>query len=210
MNLTERQKQMIAIVKKEGPITAHKIAEILGYSRSTLRSDLNILTHLNIFEAKTKVGYVLNEEPMVQNQGKIPQFSFPVKKVKSPAVCITENSSVYESIVQMFLHDAGTIFVVDENEYLSGIVSRKDFLKSILGHVQIQDIPVGVIMTRMPNIIITTDEETILEAAKKIIHHKIDALPVVEQVGEGQYRITGRISKTTLSNLFLDIGQERM
>ncbi|NLP45834.1 MAG: DeoR family transcriptional regulator, partial [Epulopiscium sp.] len=44
MNLTKRQQQIIDIVKKQGPITANQIAKQLGYSKSTLRSDFNLLT----------------------------------------------------------------------------------------------------------------------------------------------------------------------
>lgn len=36
-------------------------------------------------------------------------------------------------------------------------------------------------MTRMPNIVLTTPEETLLEAAMKLIEHEIDSLPIVEK-----------------------------
>ncbi len=206
MNLTKRQQQITQIVKEQGPITGNQIAKTLGYSRSTLRTDFNLLTHLGILDAKPKVGYIVKEEPLKKTYKPISQFSLKVKEVKSKAVCILESSSLHDAIIQIFLHDAGTIFVTDEKEYLCGIVSRKDFLKSIVGHSNIHTVPVSVIMTRMPNIIMTTDEETVLEAAQKIIQHKIDALPVVQQVEGQQYKITGRISKTTLSKLFVEIG----
>ncbi len=206
MNLTKRQQQIIDIVKKQGPITANQIAKQLGYSKSTLRSDFNLLTHLEILDAKPRVGYILNKQPKENIHPTISQFSLKVKEVKSPAVCILESSSLHDAIIQIFLHDAGTIFVTDEDEFLCGIVSRKDFLKSIVGHSNIHTVPVSIIMTRMPNIIMTTDGETVLEAGQKIIKHKIDALPVVEKVNEQQYKITGRISKTTLSKLFVEVG----
>ncbi len=34
----------------------------------------------------------------------------------------------------------------------------------------------------MPNIVLTTPDETLLEAAMKLIEHEIDSLPVVEEV----------------------------
>ena len=39
-------------------------------------------------------------------------------------------------------------------------------------------------MTRMPNIITTTPEESLVSAAQKIIEHEVDALPVVRPMEE--------------------------
>ena len=97
--------------------------------------------------------------------------------------------------------------VVDDHQHLSGIVSRKDFLKSIMGNMDIHDVPVGVIMTRMPNIITTCDDETILQAAVKMMEHKIDSMPVVEQTEHNTFKITGKISKTNILQLFVDVGK---
>ncbi len=48
--------------------------------------------------------------------------------------------------------------------------------------MNLHNTPVAVIMTRMPNIVLTTPDETLLEAAMKLIEHEIDSLPVVEEV----------------------------
>ena len=37
MELTDRQKQIIEIVKKQQPISGEKIASLLGFARATLR-----------------------------------------------------------------------------------------------------------------------------------------------------------------------------
>lgn len=207
MNLTNRQNKIIDIVRGHQPITGSKIAEQMGYSKSTIRSDLSILTHTGRLSAKPKVGYVINTG--FENTFYIDHQILHTKvgSVKSQAVCVKENDSLHDAIIEIFLHDAGTIFVVDENEYLCGVVSRKDFLKSILGNADIHSVPVSVIMSRMPNIVTTTDEETIMEAAKKIISHKIDSLPVVEEFDTFRYRITGRVSKTSVANLFVKLSK---
>jgi CBS domain-containing protein len=206
LNLTERQKKIIEIVQKFQPITGNDIAEKVGYSKPTIRPDLSLLTHSGILYAKPNVGYIVNEQPFdfTFDTG---MFSAKVKDVKSPAVYVQEECSIHDAIVKIFLKDAGTIFVVDGEGYLSGVVSRKDFLKSIMGKMNIHNVPVGVIMTRMPNIITTTDDESILDAAVKIMEHRIDSIPVVECVKDVHYRITGKISKTNLSQVFVNIGK---
>ncbi|MEG0359967.1 MAG: CBS domain-containing protein, partial [Anaerorhabdus sp.] len=71
-------------------------------------------------------------------------------------------------------------------------------------------VPVGIIMTRMPNIITVIDEETAYDAAKKIIEHQVDSLPVVTKVidqdGKEQVKITGKVSKTNITRLFVKLG----
>lgn len=203
MNLSNRQKKIIDIIKEFQPITGNDIALKLGSSKSTIRSDLTILTYTNILIAKPKVGYIINnkKDKVIDNS----IFNTKVVDIKSNAVFINENDSINDAIIQIFLHDAGTVFVINEFDYLCGVVSRKDFLKSILGNTNINSVPVNIIMTRMPNIITTSDEETIIDAAKKIIKHKIDALPVVEEIKPDCYIVTGRISKTTISKLFVQL-----
>ena len=48
MKFSDRQTEIIEIVKEKGPITGDDIAEILGLSRATIRSDLSVLTMINI------------------------------------------------------------------------------------------------------------------------------------------------------------------
>ena len=70
--------------------------------------------------------------------------------------------------------------------FLSGVVSRKDFIKSALGGVDLNKMPIGMIMTRMPNVIYIKEDDDILEAAYKLIDHEIDSLPVVEEDNDGK------------------------
>ena len=43
-----------------------------------------------------------------------------------------------------------------------------------------------------------------LAVAKKIIEHEIDSIPVVENI-DGKTRVVGKISKTNITRLFLEI-----
>src|SRR5699024_7475826 len=121
-----------------------------------------------------------------------------------------EETSLYDAIVTLFLEDVSSI-VVTSNGLLTGVISRKDFLKNAIGGLDLEKIPVGVIMTRMPNIVMALPDENILEAAIKIIDHEIDSLPVVEEVktknGEIGYKVLGRITKTTIARLFVELGK---
>lgn len=117
---------------------------------------------------------------------------------------------MYDAIVYLFLNDIGTVFV-ENNGYLVGAVSRKDFLKIAIGGTDIHKVPVGVIMTRMPNIVCGASEDSAYDMAKKIIEHEIDSIPIVEKVrveqGKEQYKIIGKVSKTNITRLFVQMGK---
>mgnify|MGYP005854913459 CR=1 FL=1 len=107
----------------------------------------------------------------------------------------------------------GTLYIVSEGGILEGVVSRKDLLKIALGQVDIHKIPITVVMTRMPNIITITPEESLLAAAQKLINHEVDSLPVVRPVAvEGRERleVIGRVTKTTITKAFVELGEDKL
>jgi CBS domain-containing protein/biotin operon repressor len=208
VQLSPRQQQIVAIVKRSGPITSQQIAEELNLTRAALRPDLAVLTMSGILEARPRVGYFLSTKP---SQALVAE---EIKKIKVGDVkglprVIRANASVYDAIVNMFIEDVGTLMVVDEEGHLEGVISRKDLLKAAIGGGDLQKMPVSVVMTRMPNIICTTPEETVLTAARKIIEHEVDALPVVRPVdGQGKkLEVIGRLTKTTITRLFVELGE---
>ncbi|CCQ97369.1 negative regulator of gluconeogenesis [[Clostridium] ultunense Esp] len=208
IQLSERQEKIIDIVKANEPITSENIAKTLKLTRATLRPDLAILTMSGILDARPKVGYFYTGKTT---------FSFISEKIqgikvaerKSIPIIVDEQTSIYDGIVTIFLEDTSTIFVTSKG-YLSGVVSRKDFLKNAIGGLNLTKTPIAVIMTRMPNIIVTAPEESVLDAAMKLIEHEIDSLPVVEEVildeGDKAYKVVGRITKTTITRLFVELG----
>lgn len=208
MLLSERQEKIIEIVKENTPITGEAIAKKLNLNRSTIRPDLTILTMSGILEARPKVGYL--------HSGKTPSNflseqirNIRINEVKSVPIVLTETTSLYDAIVTMILEDVGTIFVI-EDDFLSGVISRKDLLKSAMGGSDLTTLPVGVIMTRMPNIVYVTEEDSVLSAASKLIDHEIDSIPVVEIINEDEkkLKIIGRISKTNITRLFTELGND--
>lgn len=208
IELNERQERILEIVKNHGPITGENIAELLEVTRAALRPDLAVLTMSGYLEAKPRVGYTYKADG-ASNEIKKILNQYRVKDIMSMAVVVKEKCSIYDAIVTLFLEDTGTIFVVDKKNNLVGVVSRKDLLKTTLGKVDIHQMPVSVIMTRMPNIITAAGDDTVVEAVKKIVEHEVDALPVVRrfigQPGEDNLEVVGRITKTNITRLFLDL-----
>lgn len=134
-----------------------------------------------------------------------------VKDYKAQPIIIKESSSVYDGICTLFLEDVGTLFVVNSHGHLAGVVSRKDLLRAALGKQNLEDMPINIIMTRMPNIVTCTLEESLLEAAGKLIHNQIDSLPVVRPIsfnGKAAYEVVGRVTKTTITKGFVELGKE--
>ncbi len=206
IELTKRQKKIIEIVKNNEPISSEKIAEQLGVIRATLRPDLSILTMSGILDARPKVGYFYSGKSDI-NVFSQEAEKYLVEDVMKMPVVVTEESTIYDAIVTLFLEDIGTIYVV-ANNYLSGVVSRKDFLKTLMGGGDMNKMPVGMIMTRMPNLATVTKGETIIEAANRIVENEVDSLPVVEVLeinGKERLKIIGKVSKSTITELFVTL-----
>ncbi len=205
INLTERQKKIIEIVKNADPITSREIAERLDLTRGALRSDLSILTMANILEAKPHVGYFYTKENSYLRDFD-DLYGKKIEEIKSAPIVIKQEISIYDAIVHLFLKNTGSLFVIDQDEVLIGVVARKDLLKISMGKSEIKQLPVSIVMTRMPNLITITNETTIFEAAKLIVKHQIDTLPVVEKIDNNRYKVIGKVSKTNIVRSFVDFG----
>ena len=109
----------------------------------------------------------------------------------------------------MFVNDVGTLFVVNDNQELEGISSRKDMLKIAIGKADINQLPIGVIMTRMPNIVVAYEDENLWEVAERMIAHQIDGMPVVREGENGKLKVVGRITKTNVTKAFVALGKQQ-
>ncbi len=199
MELSERQLKIIDIVKNNEPISSKDIADKLDLSRAALRTDLSVLTMVEILKAKPKVGYEYNNDShIVRDIQKL--FNLSIHEIMSMPVNVKEEISLYDAIVKMFLEDVGTIFVIDEKEKLSGVISRKDLLKMSIGNTDLKDTPVSIVMTRRPKLITIKSDNTFFEAARKITDNKIDSLPVVDD----DFKAIGRISKTNITKSIVE------
>ncbi|NMD71884.1 helix-turn-helix transcriptional regulator [Bacillus sp. DNRA2] len=201
IELNNRQEQILQIVKENGPITGENIAERLNLTRATLRPDLAILTMAGYLDARPRVGYFYTGKSGVQLLTENLKNIY-VKDYQSIPVVINESVSVYDAIVTMFLEDVGTLFVVDQNTILVGVLSRKDLLRASLGKQELAALPVNIIMTRMPNITVCQKEDLLIDIAVKLIEKQIDALPVVKETEKG-YEVIGRVTKTNIAKAFV-------
>lgn len=199
MKFSPRQKEIVEIVKHNEPISGDEIAKKLGLTKSTLRSDFAVLTMTGVLEARQKIGYIYSgrsEDSLLTDAF----AEYQVKDIMIEALTTYAKTSVNEAITQLFMYDAGSLYIIDPNDQaLQGLVSRKDLLRSSIG--QPADTPLGVIMTRMPNIIVIQPDQSVLEAARLIAQHQVDSLPVVT----ANHEILGKISKTHIVNLLVDL-----
>ncbi|WVP31327.1 helix-turn-helix transcriptional regulator [Bacillus licheniformis] len=208
IELNKRQEHILQIVKENGPITGEHIAEKLNLTRATLRPDLAILTMSGFLEARPRVGYFYTGKTGTQALAdKLKKLQ--VKDFQSIPVVIHENVSVYDAICTMFLEDVGTLFVVDDNAILVGVLSRKDLLRASIGKQELPSIPVHIIMTRMPNITLCRRDDFILDIAKMLIEKQIDALPVVKDTEKG-YEVVGRITKTNMTKILVGLSENEI
>ena len=190
MDLTERQKKILIMLKEKSLLSGDEIAQNLNITKSALRTDFSILTTLKLITSKQNKGYSYNNKCT----------TIKVRDCMSPQNSIDIRTSVYDAIIHLFNYDLGTLVVV-ENEKLVGIISRKDLLKSALNRKNIEKIPVSMIMTRMPNIVHCFEDDNIMEAIEKLIKHEIDSLPVLRKE-KGKLSLVGRFTKTNVTKLF--------
>lgn len=208
IELNKRQEHILQIVKDQGPITGEHIADKLNLTRATLRPDLAILTMAGYLEARPRVGYFYTGKTGVQLlTDKIKKIQ--VQDYQSIPVVVNENVSVYDAICTMFLEDVGTLFVVDEQSLLVGVLSRKDLLRASIGKQELTSIPVHIIMTRMPNITYCHREELLIDIAQVLIEKQIDAIPVVKKVDAG-LEVVGRVTKTNITKLLVALAHDEV
>ncbi|QDP39932.1 helix-turn-helix transcriptional regulator [Radiobacillus deserti] len=207
IEFSARQLEIVDIVQKNEPITAEQIAEMLGVSKAAIRSDLAVLAMTGYIDAKPKVGYFRGNS--VKRDGISSQLNtLLIKDIQGVPVVVQETASVHDAVIQLFLENVGTLMVVNQDGFLVGIISRKDLLKVTLGNPNASTMPVHLVMTRQPNIVTVSPEDTVLEAARKMVHFQVDSLPVVKRDNHSNLLVIGRITKTNMTQLLVDLAME--
>lgn len=162
---------------------------------------------LGFIDAKPKVGYFLGTSLSTAAM-KNSLSEMKVKNVQSVPVVVRETSTVQDAVVTLFLENAGSLFVVNEDGALSGVVSRKDLLKVTLGNANAGSMPISFVMTRVPNIITVHPEDSVIAAAEKMMKHEVDSLPVVRITADEKAEVVGRVTKTTMTRVLLEVAQQ--
>ncbi|MGX7031350.1 helix-turn-helix transcriptional regulator [Vagococcus zengguangii] len=194
MKLSERQEQIIQVVKEQQPVSGEKISELLDVSRATLRSDLSFLTLAGILEATPKVGYTYTGSDL-EAFFFFKTFETTVGEIMIPPLMISLETSIRDAITTLFMYDVGSLYVIDEAQHLVGVLSRKDLLRASL-NTNIDVTPVALCMTRTPHIKTCTTDMDILEAASIIQDFEVDSLPVVDE--QNAKKVIGKITKSRL------------
>lgn len=208
IELNKRQEHILQIVKENGPITGEHIAEKLNLTRATLRPDFSHTHHVRIPRGAPESRLFLYGKTGTQLLAdKLKKLQ--VKDFQSIPVVIHENVSVYDAICTMFLEDVGTLFVVDRDAVLVGVLSRKDLLRASIGQQELTSVPVHIIMTRMPNITVCRREDYVMDIAKHLIEKQIDALPVIKDTDKG-FEVIGRVTKTNMTKILVSLSENEI
>ena len=209
MELSNRQKEIIEIVKERQPVKSNEISELLNINRATIRPDLKILTMMGILEAKRKVGYYYTGRSLLHILGSYIK-TINVMDIQTEPTVVEESSSIYDGIITMFTKNAGTLYFFD-GKYLSGIVSRKDFIKAMIGRKEVESLPIPMIMTRMPNIIYLEPTESVYDAAYKTMFYEVESLPIVtkeiDEKGVSRLVLIGKVSRTNITRYVVNMGK---
>ena len=209
MQLTERQKRIAEIVKKEQPITGEKIARKLQVTRSALRGDLAVLLSGQILSARRHLGYYYvggGEDPVQEKLA-----SLCIRDYMSEPIVVRADSDVDSAIYRLFTEDIGTLFVGTPEDVI-GVVSRKDLIKSAMGRDDLSKMPISMVMTPRTKIVYAGPEDTVLSAAEKLLRDEVDCLPigtVHTDDGEEKFSVVGRLSKTNIVKIFVALGEKR-
>ena len=93
IELNKRQKEILAIVKQDGPISGEEIANRLNLSRAALRPHLAVLTTSGLLDARPRVGYFYTGNVLTGVAEILSRFT--VGDIKSPIVIREE--TVYDA-----------------------------------------------------------------------------------------------------------------
>ncbi len=127
----------------------------------------------------------------------------------SRPILVSAESNAYDAAVLLFTEDIGTIFVGKKDD-IQGVVSRKDLLKAAMGREDLAKVPISMVMTSRAKMIYGEPEEDLVSIAQKMMDYEIDCLPIgtfKDVNGDRKFILVGRVSKTNITRLFLELGK---
>ncbi|MBB6730285.1 helix-turn-helix transcriptional regulator [Cohnella zeiphila] len=202
--------EIVDLVKERAPITGEQIAELLGISRPTIRSDLSVLVMLRLLDAKPKVGYFPGEALKPERTVYSSLLQWKVKDRMSRPVIVRDDATVGDAVISLFVDNVGSLIVTDESGRLTGMVSPKDLLKFTLGHPNAASLPIRMAMTKRSQLVTIGPDDTVLEAARRMMSHQLNSLPVVRPKGNPQdgADVIGRITKTNITQAMVELASD--
>jgi CBS domain-containing protein len=115
------------------------------------------------------------------------------------SITVPYNTTLLEAREILLKHKVGRLPVLDNNKKPVGIVTEKDFVRSIyeLGGKSLEKVLVKDFMTK--NLITVTRKNTIYDCARLMKNHKISSILVLEDDGG----LAGLVTKTDIASVFL-------
>jgi acetoin utilization protein AcuB len=130
-------------------------------------------------------------------------------RMSSPAVTITPNTTLQDALNLMHEHRFRRLPVVDEKGRLVGIVSERDLLyvspppATLLNGLELNHVlsklRIEEVMTQ--DVITTTPDAFIEEAARLMVENKIGGLPIVDE----DNHVVGVITETDVFRAFIEM-----
>lgn len=108
------------------------------------------MTLAGILQATPKIGYTYAGSDL-ETFFFFKTFDTKIDEIMIPPLLVNQNTSIRDAITNLFIYDVGSLYVVDEEKLLLGVLSRKDLLRASLNS-DIDNTPVVVCMTRIPHI----------------------------------------------------------
>nr|WP_191994838.1 CBS domain-containing protein [Lacticaseibacillus paracasei] len=198
--MTQRQNKIIQLLKAESPMTGETLATKLNISLATIRADLRLLTTIGILDARPKVGYAYQGENLLQMDSQ-KFFQTTIAAILLPPTEIKLTTSMEEAVTKLFLADVGSLYVLDDDGALVGLISRKDLLRASFTNRD-TTLPASIVMTRMPNVITVSADTSIIAASKLLLKHNVDSLPVVQNAGDTH--VIGKITKNRIFKYLIE------
>jgi len=161
---------------------------------------------LGYIDAKPKVGYFLGKVMTTEGQQSERFMKLKVKDVMNRPVVIEESATVNDAVISLYVENTGFLTVTDDQGAITGMVSLKDLLKVTIGNPNAATIPISMVMTRLPRVVLVSPEDTVLAAAKKMLDHQVGGMPVVSRSEDGsRLEVVGRLTRTNMIQVLVSM-----
>ena len=107
-------------------------------------------------------------------------------------VRVRPDDNVYDAIHEIMVHKVSGACVVDDNNYLLGVLSELDCLRAVLSSVY-NESPVGLVKEFMTEEVISVKlHDNIVDVAADMLEHKHRRRPVIQDDGKLIGQVTCR------------------
>ncbi|XP_052622160.1 CBS domain-containing protein CBSCBSPB5 [Lactuca sativa] len=114
----------------------------------------------------------------------------------SEALILSQTTTIYEACCAMALHRADVLVVTNSNELLTGILTNKDIVKTVIAsEIDLLNTPVSKVMSNNPSCVMF--DTLFVDTLKKMEYKGFTQLPVIQKNG----KVTGLFYNTGVSTM---------